>query len=179
MPHTLCAPQNNVPLWFTEWPAEKEEEEEEKSAETSEEEADRVLAAVDKGLVALSSDKGGVPYYRLHRVVAKAIRRKKFIFVSEDAVAVAVRTAAGMTSFALAAHLFSTQRQDSTTGVPSLSSSMQHLVGWVFELDYPAIQGGVRVLDKCFVLRVLGVIIVDGAGTESNEPRESLDDMHT
>ncbi|CAN0209222.1 unnamed protein product [Ectocarpus sp. 8 AP-2014] len=60
--------------------AEQEEEDKEKSAETSEEEADRVLAAVDKGLVALSSDKGGVPYYRLHRVVAKAIRRKKFIF---------------------------------------------------------------------------------------------------
>ncbi|CAB1115277.1 unnamed protein product [Ectocarpus sp. CCAP 1310/34] len=59
--------------------AEKDEAEAEKSAETSEEEAERVLAAVDKGLIALSSDKGGVPYYRLHRVVAKAIRRKKFI----------------------------------------------------------------------------------------------------
>ncbi|CAM9759306.1 unnamed protein product, partial [Ectocarpus fasciculatus] len=60
-------------------PASAEAQKEEDSAETSEEEADRVLAAVDNGLVALSSDKGGVPYYRLHRVVAKAIRRKKFI----------------------------------------------------------------------------------------------------
>lgn len=82
------------------------------SAETSEEEADRVLAAVDSGLVALSSDKGGgVPYYRLHRVVAKAIRRKKFIFVSENAAAVAAAagTAAGRTCFALEAHFSSKQ----------------------------------------------------------------------
>lgn len=61
-----------------------EAEEKEESTETGEEEADRVLAAIDPGLVAFSSDKGGVPYYRLHRVVAKAITRKKFIFVSEN-----------------------------------------------------------------------------------------------
>lgn len=60
-------------------------EEKEASTETREEEAERVLAAIDPGLVAFSSDKGGVPYYRLHRVVAKAITRKKFIFVSEMA----------------------------------------------------------------------------------------------
>lgn len=58
------------------------EEKEEESTETSEEEAERVLAAIDPGLVAFSSDKGGVPFYRLHRVVATAITRKKFIFVS-------------------------------------------------------------------------------------------------
>lgn len=57
-------------------------EEKDPSTETSEEETERVLAAIDPGLVAFSSDKGGVPYYRLHRVVAKAITRKKFIFVS-------------------------------------------------------------------------------------------------
>ena len=61
-----------------------EAEEKEESTETGEEEAERVLAAIDPGLVAFSSDKGGVPYYRLHRVVAKAITRKKFIFVSEN-----------------------------------------------------------------------------------------------
>eukprot|EP00903_Cladosiphon_okamuranus_P019966 g18348.t1 len=54
-------------------------EEQNKSTETEEEEAERVLAAIDAGLVAFSSYKGGVPYYRLHRVVAKAITRKKFI----------------------------------------------------------------------------------------------------
>lgn len=57
--------------------------EEEPSAETSEEEAERVLAAVDTDLVAFASHKEGVPYYRLHRVVAKAITRRKFIVVSE------------------------------------------------------------------------------------------------
>lgn len=50
--------------------------------ETEEEEAERVLAAIDSGLVAFPSTKKGVPYYRLHRVAAKAITRKKFIFVS-------------------------------------------------------------------------------------------------
>ncbi|CAM9420068.1 unnamed protein product [Pylaiella littoralis] len=49
------------------------------SAETSEEEVERVLAAIDSGLVALSGDKEGVPFYRLHSVVAKAITRKKYI----------------------------------------------------------------------------------------------------
>lgn len=55
----------------------------EPSGETSEEEAERVLAAIDAGLVEFSGDKDGVPYYRLHRVVAKAITRKKYIIVSE------------------------------------------------------------------------------------------------
>ena len=65
------------PLLFVAEPAEEEE-----SAETREEEAERVLAAIDPRLVAFSSDNKGVPYYRLHRVLPKAITRKEVIIVS-------------------------------------------------------------------------------------------------
>lgn len=68
-----------------------EPEEKEEPTETREEEAERVLAAIDPGLVAFLSDKGGLPYYRLHRVVGQAITWKKFIFVSESTTHTYVR----------------------------------------------------------------------------------------
>ncbi len=49
-----------------------------------------MLAAIDSGLVAFPSAKKGVPYYRLHSVAAKAITRKKFIFVSREIAGSAV-----------------------------------------------------------------------------------------
>lgn len=77
-PHAGCC---SIAFGSIATPAEQKDEDKEEPIETSEEGAERVLAAIDKRLVALSSDKEGVPYYRLHRAVAKSIARKKFICV--------------------------------------------------------------------------------------------------